>query len=104
MDRFLKLRIHETPKRRHSCLEVVYRVNVDVCTAHTWVSLEATFGVATLLLECNRPWCEQCSFNVSGHDLAAPASWKFIPTHTAYIITKAEWLSPLFGPKKRQNH
>jgi hypothetical protein len=50
MDRFLKLRIHETLKCRHSCLEVVYRVNVDECTAHTWVSLEATFVEVFLVL------------------------------------------------------
>jgi hypothetical protein len=83
---YFKLRIHESLKCRHSCLEVVYRVNVGVCTAHRSVSLEATFNVATLLSQCNRPWCEQCSFNVSRHDLAVPASWKFIPTHTTYTV------------------
>jgi hypothetical protein len=98
-----RLRIHETLKCRHSCLEVVYRVNVGVCTAHRSVSLEATFGVATLLSQCNRPWCEQCSFNVSRHDLAVPASWKFIPTHTTYIITKAEWQSVVWTKEKTKS-
>jgi hypothetical protein len=28
----------------------------------------------------------------------------FRTLRTHCIITKAEWLSPLFGPKKRQNH